>query len=124
MSGYNTYEARPADVKRAVEGMKALAGAPKEVQKRFEATEQAVYGWNGDEHDQDDFYRQTNPQYLQQNEGCKKFLGSLTDFLTGLQTATLESLHSIDRTSNAVQDEIGAAKVNAGNYTDGGHGKR
>lgn len=122
MSGYyNNYEARPADVKRATDEIGALAEAPKEARARFDSTEQAVYGWNG--HD-DDFFQQSNPQYLAQNESCRAVLDGLGQFLTGLQAATMESLRSIGQTQAAVQDSIDDAKLNAENYRNGGNGKR
>ncbi|MGW2328210.1 hypothetical protein ACWC5C_20890 [Streptomyces sp. NPDC001700] len=124
MSGYNNYEARPADVKRAIDGMQGLQDALKKMAADFQRTEQGVEGWNGEESDKDDFFRQTDPQYRRQNEGCRKFQDSLREFVAGLQSATTESLRSINKVSNAVQDEIGAAKVNAEKYRSGGHGKR
>lgn len=118
---YNNYEANPAGMKRALQGIRGNAEAPKEAQARFQRLRDDVDDWRG--HD-DEFYQQTNAQWLAQNESCGGFLDGVEQLMVGLESAVNESLRSIGLNSGAVQDRINDARVNADNYRDGGHGKR
>ena len=122
MSGYyNNYEARPSDVSRALDGSEAVVGAIAEALAAFDSAVQGNHGWNGRS---DNFFQETNSQYLEQNEGIRQVLTSLKKFQGGLNAATRESLRSIGLTQGAVKDMIDEAMVNGDNYTNGGHGKR
>ncbi|MFI0778976.1 hypothetical protein [Streptomyces sp. NPDC021212] len=122
MSGYyNNYEANPSGMKRALDGIRGNAEAPKEAKARFTRLKDGVEGWNGHS---DEFFQETNSQWLAQNESCEGFIDGVSQFMIGLESAVQESLRSIGQTQGAVQDRIDEAKVNADNYRNGGHGKR
>lgn len=121
MSGYNNYEAHPADLERANQKIEGLVEAPKQAKANFERLEREVLGWNGQD---DEVFKKSNPQYLAQNEGCLGVLDGLVLFLSGLQAATLESQRSIGLVQGAVQEKIDEARTNADEYGAGGNGKR
>ncbi|NSC24352.1 hypothetical protein FM076_25655 [Streptomyces albus subsp. chlorinus] len=122
MSGYhNTYEADPVGLRKTLQQLEGLAGAPKQMRVKFERTVQATSNWNGTD---DDFYKQTEDQDKQQIESCRAVVDSLSEFLTGLQSAVRQSLGSIEGVHQDVQEKIHDAQSNAGDYTSGDHGKR
>ena len=118
---YNNYEANPPGMKRALHGIRATAEAPKEAKARFTRLSGDVDDWNGDD---DEFFQQTEPQWLAQNESCLNFLDGVTQLMVGLDSAVNESLRSIGLVHGAVEEKINEARLNADDYRDGGHGKR
>lgn len=118
---YNNYQANPPGMKRALQGIRGDAEAPKEAKARFERLRGEVDDWNGYD---DEFFGQTEPQWLAQNESCEGFVDGVGQFLVGLESAVNESLRSVGLTQGAAEDRINEARVDGDNYRSGGHGKR
>ncbi|MDJ1134914.1 hypothetical protein [Streptomyces iconiensis] len=121
MSGYhNNYQADTSGLRDTLQQLDGLAGAPRKLLADFDRTVQGTSAWNGQD---DDFHDETEKQDQQQIESCRNLVGSLEEFLTGLQSAVGQSLGSIKGVQQNVQDNIHDAQSNADAYGTGGHGK-
>lgn len=117
----NNYEADTDGLSETDQRIGGMVGRPKQLRAQFERTVQNNALWKGWD---DDFHDQMKDQETLQNESCTGLLDSLEGFFTGLQSAVRESLGSIKGVQQDAKDRIHEGQSNAGNYDDGGHGKR
>ncbi|MFF4172337.1 hypothetical protein [Streptomyces sp. NPDC001744] len=122
MSGFsNNYEADTDGLRETTRRIGGLAGRPGKLRAQFDRTVQGTALWKGWD---DDFHDRMKDQETQQNESCTGLLDALEGFFTGLQSAVLESLGSIEGVQQEAKDAFHGGRQDAGNQDDGGHGKR